>query len=202
MIQGIIFHILGGKVKSRVNLVTLNNLSKETVLQLAKTSSVELLEETKSLHDILLSCKNISTLLHILDKNSWIDLELNGYIVKYKTRDELCDNLPYYRKTSWKFYDLYGNVITLPPDIMDLFGKSTIYHSVNELENKDQLMIENKFLEKFNKFISEHGMDYASKNVRIHEARISKKEITTVLAGIKDRTQEFLDTVISLLESD
>ena len=182
-------------------MVTLNNGNKETVLQLAKTTSVELLEETKSLHDTLLTCKNISRLLQILDKNPWIDLELNGYIVKYKTRDELYDNLPYYRKTSWRFYDLYGNVITLPPDIMDLFGKSTVYHSINELENKDQLTIENKFLEQFNKFISEHGMDYASKSVRIHEARISKKEITGVLEGIKNKTQEFLDTVISLLES-
>ena len=182
--------------------MTLDDNSKETVLQLAKTASIELLEETKSLHDILLSCKNISRVLQILDKNQWIDLELNGYIVKYKTRDELYDNLPYYRKTSWKFYDLYGNVITLPPDIMDLFGKSTIYHSVNELEGKEQLTIENKFLEKFNKFISEHGMDYASKSVRIHEARISKKEISEVLYGIKNKTQEFLDTVISLLESD
>jgi AbiTii-like protein len=183
-------------------LLTLNNESKETVLQIAKTASVELLEETKSLHDTLLTCKNICKLLQILDKNPWIDLELNGYLVKYKTRDELCEHLPYYRKTGWKFYDLYGNVITLPPDIMDLFSKSIIYHSIHELESKDQLIIGNQFLEKFNKFISEHGMDYASKSVQIHEARISKEEITQVLDGIKNKTQEFLDTVISLLESD
>ncbi len=183
-------------------MLNLNNTEKETVLQLAKTASVELLEETKSLRDILLTCRNICKLLQISDENSWVDLELNGYLVKYKTRDELYYSLPYYRKTSWKFYDLYGNVITLPPDIMDLFGKSTIYHPVHELESKDQLIIGNQFLEKFNKFISEHGMDYASKSVRIHEARISKEEITQVLDGVKDKTQEFLDTVISLLESD
>lgn len=180
----------------------MNSDNKKTVLQLAKTASVELLEETKSLHDTLLACKNICRLLQILDKNQWIDLELNGYLIKYKTRNELYDNLPYYRKTSWKFYDLYGNVITLPPDIMDLFGKSTIYHSVNELENKDQLTIENKLLEQFNKFISEHGMDYASKSVRIKEARISKNDITEVLEGIKNKTQDLLDSVISLLEDD
>jgi len=183
-------------------LLTLNNESKETVLQLAKTTSIELLEETKSLHDILIICKNICKLLQISDKNPWIDLELNGYLVKYKTRDELYENLPYYRKTSWKFYDLYGNVITLAPDIMDLFGKSIIYHPIHELESKDQLTIGNQFLEKFNKFISEHGMDYASKSVRIQEARISKEEITQVLEGLKNKTQEFLDTMISLLESD
>jgi len=43
-------------------------------------------------------------------------------------------------------------------------------------------------------------MDYASKNVRIHEAKISKNEINQVLSGVKSKTQEFLDTVISLLE--
>ena len=182
-------------------MLSLNNSGKETVLHLARTTSVELLEETKSLHDILLTCKTICKMLQISDKNPWIDLELNGYLIKYKTRDELYDNLPYYRKTTWKFYDLYGNVITLPPDIGDLFGKSTIYHPTHELESNNPLIIGNQFLDKFNKFISEHGTDYASKSVRIHEARVAKGAITQVLQGIKSKTQEFLDTIISILES-
>jgi ATP-dependent helicase/DNAse subunit B len=48
--------------------------------------------------------------------------------------------------------------------------------------------------------MSEHGMDQASKNLRIHEARISKEEIQHVLRGIKKRIQELLDMIISLLE--
>lgn len=178
----------------------MNNANKEDILQLAKSASVDLLEEKKSLHDILLTCKNIAKTLQISDENQWIDLELNGYLVKYKTRDDLCDNLPEYRKTVWKFYDLYGNVISLSPEIMHLFGKSTVYHSIKELENSNQVIIGSQLLEKFNKFISEHGMDYASKNVRIHEAKISKNEINHVLNGVKHKAQEFLDIVISLLE--
>lgn len=174
---------------------------KET-LELVKATSVELLEEKKSLHEILIACRGISKSLQISDRNTWIDLEINGYLVKYKTRDELYDNLPSYRKTSWKFYDVYGNTISLPPDIVDLFGKSVIYHPVKELENNVHITIGNKFLEKFNKFIADHGMDYVSKSVRIHEARISKNEINQILDGIKYRTQEFLDIVIALLEID
>lgn len=178
----------------------MNNARREEVLRLAESTSVDLLEEKKSLHDILLTCKNIAKSLQISDETSWIDLELNGYLVKYKTRDQLYDILPDYRKTNWKFYDLYGNTVTLPPDIVDLFGKSVVYHPVKELENSAQVIIGNQFMEKFNKFISDHGMDYASKNVRIHEAKISKNEINQVLSGIKKKTQEFLDVVISLLE--
>src|SRR5574340_1268574 len=180
--------------------VYLNSSKKEELLQIAKNTSVDLLDEKKSIHDILLVCKNICKTLEISDKNSWLDLEINGYLVKYKTRDELSQNLPSYRKTSWKFYDLYGNPITLPPDMRDLFGRSTIYHPVQELENQSQITVESKLLDKFNKFIAEHGMDQASKNLRIHEARISKDDIQHVLEGIKKRIQELLDMIISLLE--
>ena len=178
------------------------NTTRKEILELAKTISVELLEEKKSLHDILTACKSMSKSLQISDMNPWIEFEINGYLVKYKTRDELYDNLPSYRKTTWKFFDIYGNAISLPPDIMDLFGKSVIYHPIKELENKNEIIIGNQFLEKFNKFIGEHGMDYASKSVRIHEAKISKKEINQILEGIKNRIQEFLDTVIAILETD
>lgn len=174
---------------------------KET-LDLVKATSIELLEEKKSLHEILVTCRSISKSLEISDRNSWIDLEINGYLVKYKTRDDLYDNLPNYRKTSWKFYDVYGNTISLPPDIVDLFGKSVVYHTVKDLESNDQITIGNQFLEKFNKFIADHGMDYVSKSVRIHEAKVSKNEINQILDGIKNRTQEFLDVVIALLEID
>ncbi|NHI03350.1 hypothetical protein DYY67_1662 [Candidatus Nitrosotalea sp. TS] len=178
----------------------MSNTEKSDLLHLAESVSVELLEEKKPLHDILLACKQICKTLQILDENYWIELELNGYLVRYKTRDQLYDNLPNYRKTDWKFYDLYGNMISLPPDIANLFGKSIIYHSVADLENSNQIVIGNQFFEKFNKFITDHGMDYASKNVRIHEAKVSKNEINQVLTGLKSRTQEFLDGIISILE--
>lgn len=176
--------------------------TKEEVLQLAKNTSIELLEERISLQDVLKTCRNICKSLRISDDNSWIDLELNGYLVKYKTRDELQDNLPAYRRTDWKFYDVYGNLVTLPQDITDIFGKSTVYQSIQDLENKEQVEIEGRFLERFNKFISEHGIDYRSKNVIIHEAKISKEEIKKILEGIKKRIQELLDVIISLLESN
>ncbi len=176
--------------------------SKKEILQLAKSTSVDLLEEKKPLHDIISTCRTIAKSLQISDENTWIDLELNGYLVKYKTRDQLCDNLPSYRRTGWKFYDVYGNAVSLPPSIANLFGKSTVHHTVKELEDNNQVTITSDLLEKFNKFISDHGMDYASKNVRIHEAKVSKAEINQVLGGIKHKAQEFLDTVISLLEFD
>ncbi|MGH2611610.1 MAG: hypothetical protein ACRDFB_01010 [Rhabdochlamydiaceae bacterium] len=178
----------------------MSNVEKGDLLRLAESTSVDLLEEKKPLHDILLTCKNIAKLLHVSDGNSWIDLELNGYLVKYKTRDQLYDSLPDYRKTSWKFYDLYGNAVSLPPDIVGLFGKSTVYHAIKELENSSQIVIGSQLLEKLNKFISEHGTDYASKNVRIHDAKISKNEINQVLSGVKNKAQEFLDNIIAILE--
>ncbi len=181
-------------------LVYLNSSKKEEILQIVKNVSVDLLDEKKSIHDILVVCKNICKTLEISDKNTWLDLEINGYLVKYKTRDELSQNLPPYRRTSWQFYDLYGNPISLPPDIMDLFGKSVVYHSIRELESKDHLIIGSQFLDKFNNFINNHGMDYTSKNIRIHEARITKTEISQVINSIKIRIQELLDTIISILE--
>lgn len=165
-----------------------------------KNVSVDLLDETRSLHEILETCKNVCKLTGISDENTWLDLEINGYLVKYKTSDELYQNLPSYRKTRWKFYDLYGNLINLPPDIMDLFGRSTVYHPIRELESKSQIIVESKFLDKFNKFIAAHGMDHVSKSLKIHEARISKDEIKQVLEGVKKRIQELLDMIISLLE--
>lgn len=180
--------------------MVLNTSKKEQILHLAKNASIELLEETRSLNDVLETCKKICKLAEISDVNTWLDLEINGYLIKYKTRDELYQNLPSYRKTRWKFYDLYGNLITLPPDMMNLFGKSTVYHQVRELENKDQIMIETQFLDEFNKFISDHGIDKISKSLRIHEARILKDEIKQVLEGVKKRIQELLDIIISILE--
>lgn len=182
------------------SLIVLTSGNKEKILQMAKNVSVELLEETRPLHDILETCRDACKTIGISDENTWLDLEINGYLVRYKTRDELYQNLPSYRKTAWKFYDLYGNPITLPPDMMDLFGRSTIYHPVQELENQSQITVESKLLDKFNKFIAEHGMDQASKNLRIHEARISKDDIQHVLEGLKKRIQELLDMIISLLE--
>jgi hypothetical protein len=181
-------------------LIVLNSGKKGQILQMAKNVSVELLEETRSLHDILGTCKDVFKMIGISDGSMWLDLETNGYLVKYKTRDELYQNLPSYRRTDWKFYDLYGKSINLPPDMMNLFGKSTVYHSVKELESQGQIIVESKFLDGFNKFIAEHGMDQASKSLRIHEARISKDEIKHVLEGIKEKIQELLDMIISLLE--
>lgn len=173
---------------------------KDEALKLAKTTSIELLDEKKSLHDILKSCKTICKYLGISDANSWIDLELNGYLGLYKTKAELYDNLPSYRKTNWAFYDVYGNVVPLPPDILELFGKSIVYQPMAEIENHSHLVITNQYLEKFNEFISKHGMDKASKNLRIHEAHISKTELKKVIDGIKIRIQEFLDNLIPILE--
>jgi hypothetical protein len=85
--------------------------------------------------------------------------------------------------------------------MVDIFGSSTVYHPIKELENNDKVIVEAKYLEPFNKFMSEHGMDQNSKNLRIHEARISKEEIQHVLRGVKKRIQELLDMVISLLET-
>ncbi|MGI0018729.1 MAG: hypothetical protein ACREA1_08465 [Nitrosotalea sp.] len=167
---------------------------------MAKNVSVELLEDTRSLHDILETCKDACKMIGISDGNAWLDLEINGYLVRYKTQDELYQNLPSYRRTPWKFYDLYGNLISLPPDMMDLFGKSTVHQPVRELETASQVLVESKFLDKFNKFIVDHGMDQFSKSLRIHEARISKDDIKQVLEGIKKRIQELLDMIISLLE--
>jgi len=178
----------------------LSQNKKEEALKLAKTVSVELLDEKKSLHEILQSCKTICRYLGIYDKNTWIDLELNGYLGVYKTRDELYDNLPSYRKTNWLFYDLYGNMMPLPRDILELFGKSIIYQPVSEIESNTRITIGSPYLEKFNEFITKHGMDHASKNLRIHEARISNNELKNVIDGIKTRIQEFLDNLILVLE--
>lgn len=178
----------------------MDSSKKEQALKIAKITSIELLESTRPLHHILETCKNICKLVEIFDENAWIDLEINGYLVKYKTRDDLYQNLPSYRKTGWQYYDLYGNLISLPPSMIELFGRSTVYHPIKELESKDQILVEEKFLEPFNKFISEHGMDKTSKSLRIHEARISKDEISHVLEGIKKRIQELLDVIISLLD--
>ena len=181
-------------------LIVLSTSKKEQVLQMTKNASIELLEETRSMHALLETCKEICKLTEISEINAWLDLEINGYLIKYKTRAELYQSLPSYRKTGWKFYDLYGNLITLPPDMMSLFGKSTVYHPVRELENREQIILESQFLDEFNKFILDHGIDTISKNLRIHDARISKNEINLVLEGVKKRIQEFLDNIISLLE--
>ena len=173
---------------------------KDEALKLAKTTSIELLDEKKSLHEILQSCKTICKYLGISDKNIWIELELNGYLGLYKTRDELYDNLPKYRKTNWLFYDIYGNPVPLPPDILELFGKSIIYQPMSEIVNNNHLIIPSQYFEKFNEFITKHGMDHASKNMRIHEAHITKNELKKVIDGIKIRIQEFLDNLILVLE--
>jgi hypothetical protein len=178
----------------------LDSNKKEQALKMAKIATIELLESTRPLHDILETCKNICKLAEISDQTSWLDLEINGYLVKYKTRDDLLQNLPAYRKTDWKYYDLYGKLISLSPSMVDVFGRSTVYHPIKELENNDKIIVEEKYLEPFNKFMSEHGMDPASKNLRIHEGRISKDDIQHVLDGVKKRIQELLDMIISLLE--
>ncbi|TRZ79588.1 MAG: hypothetical protein D4R90_03535 [Nitrosopumilales archaeon] len=173
---------------------------KVQALKMAKITSIELLESTRHLYAILETCKNICKLAGISDQTSWLDLEINGYLVKYKTREDLLQNLPPYRKTGWKYYDLYGKPINLSPSMTDVFGISTVHHTIKELENNDKVIVEAKYLEPLNKFISEHGMDQASKSLRIHEARISKEEIQHVLHGVKKRIQELLDMIISLLE--
>jgi len=178
----------------------LSQNKKDEALKLAKTVSIELLEEKKSLHEILQSCKTVCKYLGISDKNTWIDLELNGYLGVYRTKDDLYDNLPPYRKTGWSFYDVYGSVVQLPPDILELFGKSVIYQPVSEIENNSHLIIPNQYLEKFNEFITKHGMDQVSKSLRVHEAHIPNNELKKVIDGIKTRTQEFLDNLILVLE--
>ena len=175
---------------------------KEEALKLAKITSVDILEEKKSLHDILLVCKTICKYLGIIEKNEWIDLELNGYLTKYKTRDQLDHNLPPYRKTMWMFYDLYGNKVSLPTDIVELFGDSLIYQSIREIETSNSLTIGSPFLDKFNEFIAKYGIDYASKNLKIHEARIQNGEIRKILDGVKNRIHELLDNLILILESE
>ena len=173
---------------------------REEVLNLARTVSVDILEEKQSLHDILLTCKTLCKKLGISDKNEWIDLELNGYLGKYKTREELFNNIPSYRRTSWIFYDIYGKKVPLPDDIIELFGKSAIPHSISEIESNEYLTISSPLLDKFNEFIAEHGTDYASKNLRIHVAHIPSNEIQKVIDGVKKRIHEFLDNLILILE--
>jgi len=180
-------------------LIELDSSKKEQALKAAKIASIELLESTRPLHGILETCKSICKMAGISDQNTWIDLEINGYLVKCKTMDDLCQNLPSYRKTDWKFHDLYGNLISLSPTIVALFGQSTIYHPIRELESNNPIVVEAKFLDKFNNFRSKYGLDEISK-ILIYEARISKDEIKHVLEGVKKRIQELLDMIISLLE--
>jgi len=177
----------------------LDSTKKEQALKMAKITTIELLESTRPLHAILDTCKNICKLAGISEQTGWIDLEINGYLVKYKNREDLLQYLPSYRKTGCKYYDLYGNLISIHPVIIALFGQSTIYHPIKELENKDKVIVEAKYLEPFNNFRSKFGLDEISK-VSIHEGRISKEEIQHVLRGVKKRTQELLDMMISLLE--
>ena len=167
---------------------------------MAKIATIELLESTRPLHAILETCKNICKLAEISDQTAWLDLEINGYLVKYKNREDLLQNLPSYRKTGCRYYDLYGNLVSLRPSMLDIFGSATVYHPIKELENNEKVIVDAKLLEKFNKFLSEHGMDQTSKNLRIHEARIAKDDIKHVLEGVKNRVQELLDMIISLLE--
>ena len=183
-------------------MYVLSSGKRSQALQMAKNISVELLDDARSLHEILESCKNLCKLVGISEENSWLDLETSGYLVRYKTRDELYLNLPPYRKTSWKFYDLYGNMINLSPDMMTFFGRSTIYHPVKELENSSKIIVESKFLDQFNKFMAEHGTDHVSRSLKIHEARITDDEIKQILAGVKKQTQHLLDMVISILETE
>ena len=178
----------------------MDSTKKEQALKMAKIATIELLESTRPLYVILETCKNICKLAGVSDQTTWIDLEINGYLVKYKNREDLLQNLPAYRKSGCKYYDLYGKLISLTPSMIEIFGSSTVYHPIKELENNDKVVVEAKYLEPFNKFMSEHGMDQASKNLRIHEARISKEEIQHVLRGVKKRIQELLDMIISLLE--
>lgn len=171
-------------------------------IQLAKNTSIELVDDSRSLHEIIESCKNLCKLIGISEETSWLDLETSGYLVRYKTRDDLYQNLPYYRKTAWKFYDLYGNPINLSSDMIVLFGRSTVYHTVKELESKDQVIVDGTFLDQFNKFMAEHGTDHTSRSLKIYEARISHVEIKQVLEGIKKRVQQLLDMIISILETE
>ena len=87
-----------------------------------------------------------------------------------------------------------------PDDIIELFGKSAIPHSISEIESNEYLTISSPLLDKFNEFIAEHGTDYASKNLRIHVAHIPSNEIQKVIDGVKKRIHEFLDNLILILE--
>ena len=167
---------------------------KEEALTIAKQLRINLFNSDKNVSNLLLGCQTVCRYLEILDKNKWIDYELEGYShlqkIQYK---KLKKNLPEYRFANFTFYTLDNQPVIMNNEISQILFIHPVIVGCVELENIPKLTITSTtWIDEINKL---HLTRYP-----IYKAILSTNSINKIMYGIRNRVNDFLDKVILELE--
>lgn len=160
---------------------------------LAKETRKKLPEEIITLHVALQNCKTICKYLDILDKNNWIDFELNGY-----PPCRIKNLIPEYRRVNQFFYNKYDQPIRMTNDFANTVAKQFVYNPIMEMlryANTGLILATSKTIDCLNshEYKNKHGIT-GIPHVKYSEIPVSS--ILKIINGVQNKIYEFLDNVI------
>jgi hypothetical protein len=102
-------------------------------LDIARKTRDNLIDGSIKTTSALRACKTICSLLKREEQNEWIDLELNGYLHKFKTVGDMEKDLPKYRLARCIYLDENDHVVQID-DRFSFFNSYPIGEPIAELE--------------------------------------------------------------------
>lgn len=120
----------------------------------------------------------------------WIKLELNGYGGEKKTRGELWDYVPRYRRVHLLYRDIYGNPV-LVPSKLSFLTKHAVAESIGQVESSIEGM-----------YIAGGITDYVREEfkVPIGSAMIGNVQLKGIVESVRNKALEFVNNIILELE--
>ena len=161
--------------------------SREKILKLAYETRNEALKADSSVSSLLRKCY---TICHMLKRDvEWIKLELFGY-EKWKTRGELWDHVPSYRRVHLLYRDIYGNPVFVPSKLSFL-TKHAVAESIGQVESSIEGM-----------YIAGGITDYVREKfeVPVVSAMISPVALKGIVESVRNRALELVNNIILELE--
>lgn len=165
---------------------------RERALELALETQREILSDTINGSSVLRRCLTICQILDEVKKDSWINLELNGYPEHDVSLGELEKTIPNYRKIRLMYYDTYNQPIFIGnKELAEILQSYPLTNSIGELEaniNGLQLYGAHADLirEKF--------------GVPAKYALVSPVYIRRIIDSVKNRALEFINQTAIRLE--
>lgn len=163
--------------------------SREQIIKLAYHARDEALRADSSVSSLLRKCY---TICQMLKKDvEWIKLELSGYGEECKTRGELWEHVPNYRRVNVLYKDTYGKPI-LVPSKLSFLAKHAVSESIGQIENS----LENGM------YIMGGITNYIREEFKVPvlSAEISTFQLRGIVESVRNKALEFVNNIILELE--
>jgi len=163
--------------------------SREQILKLAYMARMDALSSYSNVSSII---RQLYTICQMLKRDvEWIKLELFGYGGKWKTKGELWEHAPSYRRTHLLYRDVYGKPVLVKEELRFL-TEHGVAQSIGQIES--EMYTGMRMIGGITDYIREKF------EVPVLSAEISSFALKGIVESVRNRALEFVNNVILELE--